>query len=216
VVWLLFTRRIRASVASVLVALGLSVGSWAVIGFSGMRSYPALLQAWDHLYARCGISLGALALKLGSPSSVATALSLGAAGALLVFAWRIAGGVQGDRRAFSAAVAAAVVAAPVVWSHYLVYLIVPLALAAPRLGWRWLPFALPWGFGHETSVTMYLQHTGGRIVPTASSVGSDSYLVLLEFLLATAAIVFVVLRARVGPRGPSLRTRLRFPRTASG
>jgi Glycosyltransferase family 87 len=216
VAWLLITRRIRASVASVLVALGLALGSWTVIGYSGMRSYPALLQAWDHLYAGCGISLSALALKLGSPGFITTALPLVAAAALLAFAWRVARGVEGDRRAFSAAVCAVVVAAPVVWSHYLVYLVVPLALAAPRLGWRWLPLALPWVFGHETSVTMYLQHTAGRIVPTASSVGSDTYLVLLEYLLATAAIIFVVLRARGGARGPSLRTRPGFLGRAGG
>ena len=201
--WLLITRRIRASVGSVAVAFGLALGSWAVIGFSGMRSYPALLRAWDHLYAGCGISLSALALKLDSPASLAKALPLVVAALLLALAWRLARGVDGDRRAFAAAVGAVVVAAPVVWSHYLVYLIVPLALAAPRLGWRWLPIALPWVFGHETSLTISLQHAGARVVPTASTISSDSYLVILEYLLATAAIVFVTLRARAGARRPS-------------
>ena len=202
--WLLITRRIRASVGSVAVACGLALGSWAVIGFSGMRSYPALLRAWDHLYDSCGISLSALALKLDLPASLAKALPLVVAALLLAFAWRLARGVDGDRRAFAAAVGAVVVAAPVVWSHYLVYLIVPLALAAPRLGWRWLPIALPWVFGHETSLTISLQHAGARVVPTASTIGSDTYLVIIEYLLATAAIVFVTLRVRAGAQRPSL------------
>jgi hypothetical protein len=198
--WLLITRRVRASLASVAVALALALGSWTVIGFAGMRSYPALLQAWNHLYAGCGVSIGALALKLGSGSGLAKALPLVVAAALLALAWRLARSSDGDRRAFAAAVGAIVVAAPVVWSHYLVYLIVPLALAAPRLGWRWLPLALPWVFGHDTSITMYLQHIGDRIVPTASFVGSNSYPVLIEWLLATAAIVFFTVRDRGGAR----------------
>jgi alpha-1,2-mannosyltransferase len=193
--WLLITRRVRASLASVVIALGLALGSWAVIGFSGLRSYPALLQAWDRIYGGCGVSIRALASKLGAPDLLATSLPLAVAAGLLVCAWRLSHGLEGDRRSFSAAMGAVVVAAPVVWSHYLVYLIVPLALAAPRLEWRWLLLALPWVFGQETSLTMYLAHTGGRIVPTASFVGTDTQVVMLEYLLATAAVVLVTMRA---------------------
>jgi arabinofuranan 3-O-arabinosyltransferase len=194
--WLLITRRVRASLASVVVALGLALGSWAVIGFAGLRSYPALLQAWDRIYGECGISLTALALKLEAPSLLATALPIAVAGALLACAWRLSRRLEGDRRSFAAAMGAVFVAAPVVWSHYLVYLIVPLALAAPRLEWRWMLLALPWAFGQETSITIYLAHTGGRVVPTASSVGTDTYAVLLEYLLVTVAIVFASMRVR--------------------
>ena len=198
--WLLITRRVKASLASVVVALGLALGSWGVIGFAGLRSYPALLQAWNRIYGGCGISLSALALKLGSPSLLASALPLAVAGGLLTCAWRLSRRAEGDRRSFAAAMGAVFVAAPVVWSHYLVYLIVPLALAAPRLEWRWLLLALPWAFGQETSITMYLAHAGGRVIPTASFVGTDSYAVLVEYLLATVAIVFVSMRSRARPR----------------
>ena len=47
---------------------------------------------------------------------------------------------------------------------------------------------------------MYLAHAGGRVVPTASFVGTDSYAVLVEYLLATVAIVFVSMRSRARPR----------------
>ena len=107
---------------------------------------------------------------------------------------------------------AVVVAAPVVWSHYLVYLIVPLALAAPRLDWRWLLLALPWVFGQESSLTMFLAHTGDRIVPTASFVGTDTFLVMLEYLLATAAVVLVTMRANAARGSRAGGTRNRWAR----
>jgi hypothetical protein len=193
-VWLLITRRIKASLASVVIALGLAIGSWAIIGFEGMRSYPALLQAWNRLYGGCGVSMSALVLKAGGPGVVASVLPLAVAAALLVCAWRLSGGPQGERRSFAAAMCASVVAAPIVWSHYLVFLIVPLALAAPRLDWRWLLPAVPWAFGHDTSIKVHLVHIGDRMVPTASHVGSNSYVMLVGYLLLIPAIIFVTMR----------------------
>ena len=109
---------------------------------------------------------------------------------------------------------ALVIAAPVVWSHYLVYLIVPLALAAPRLDRRWLLLALPWLFAQETSLAMKLVTIDGRVIPTASFVGTDSYLVFAEYLLLTAAIVFVTVRPREGSPLPSRG--LHRPRPSQG
>jgi alpha-1,2-mannosyltransferase len=211
-VWLLITRRVRAALASVVVALALALGSWAVIGFSGLRSYPALLQAWERAYGGCGVSIRALASKLGASELVATSLKLAVAAALLVCAWRLSHRLEGERRAFAAAMAAVVVAAPVVWSHYLVYLIVPLALTLPRFDRRWLLLALPWVFGRETSLDMYLAHKGGRIVPTASFVGTDTYLVMLEYLFLTAAVVLVTMRANAARGSRAAGTRNRWAR----
>jgi hypothetical protein len=129
-------------------------------------------------------------------------LPLAAASGLLACAWRLSRRPDGDRRSFAAAVSAVFVAAPIVWSHYLVFLIVPLALVAPRLDWPWLLLAAPWAFGAETSSKMYLAHAGGRVVPTASFVGSNSYLVLVEYLLLTLAIAFVTMRARPARGSP--------------
>src|SRR5581483_10010850 len=57
--------------------------------------------------------------------------------AALALVFVLAAREDGDRRAFAAAVAAALVLSPIVWMHYLVVLVVPIALTAPR-------FALPW------------------------------------------------------------------------
>ncbi len=137
-IWLLVTRRFKAALATCAVTLGLTLGSWAAIGFSGLRGYPELLQAWDRAYGGCGVSISALALKLGAGDTLATSLRLAVAGALLIGAWQLARRSDGDRRSFAAAMGALVVAAPIVWSHYLIYFLVPLAIAFPRLDKRWL------------------------------------------------------------------------------
>ena len=50
---------------------------------------------------------------------------------------------EGDRRALTLALAAGFVLTPILWLHYLVLLIVPIALARPRLSRVWfVPLAL--------------------------------------------------------------------------
>jgi Glycosyltransferase family 87 len=207
-IWLVLTRRYRAALAAAASAAGLTLGSWAVIGFAGLRAYPDLLQAWDHAYRACGVSLSALALKLGAGDALATSLRVAVAGALLVAGWRLAGRSEGDRRSFAAAMGALVVAAPIVWSHYLMYFLVPLVLVAPRLDKRWLCLAALWVFGPDDSIRMHLAHVDGRVIPTATSVGSNSYWMLLGYLLVTAAVVLVTAGTREGGR-------LAWPRRAA-
>ena len=43
--------------------------------------------------------------------------------------------------------------------------------------------------GPDDSIRMRLAHVDGRVVPTATSVGSNSYVVLLGYLLVTAVVV---------------------------
>ena len=49
----------------------------------------------------------------------------------------------GDRAAFSLAIVAAIALTPIVWLHYFALLVVPLALARPKLSWAW---GLMWVF----------------------------------------------------------------------
>ena len=51
--------------------------------------------------------------------------------------------VEGDRRSLTLALAAGFVLTPILWLHYLVLLVVPIALARPRLSALWFaPLAL--------------------------------------------------------------------------
>jgi hypothetical protein len=69
------------------------------------------------------------------PDTVAHVLTLALGIVVLALAWR--------RRSPALAIAAAFVLSPIVWRHYFVVLLVPLALAYPRLHPAW---AIPLGF----------------------------------------------------------------------
>jgi hypothetical protein len=49
----------------------------------------------------------------------------------------VARGKDGDRRSFVLALGAGLIASPILWMHYLVLLVVPVALYRPRFGAAW-------------------------------------------------------------------------------
>jgi hypothetical protein len=77
---------------------------------------------------------------------VAGAVAFAAAVALVLLRRR--GGVL----TFGAAVVAALLATPILWNHYLVLLIAPIALARPRLAPLWLLPLVLWATPHPESV----------------------------------------------------------------
>jgi alpha-1,2-mannosyltransferase len=139
-VWLLVTRRWRATVICAGVALVAVLGGWAVIGFAGLRDYPTLVHVLERLEGPVSYSTVALlGLSGGAATAVTVVLSLIAVGAI----WLAARGAGGDRRALAVAILASLVATPLVWLHYLVLLYVPIALYRPRLSGLWfLPLVL--------------------------------------------------------------------------
>src|SRR5204863_4505622 len=105
-----------------------------LIGFKGMTDYPELLRLVS------GVTAGPRALTVltlsraaGLPEVAGRGLQWGLALALLALAVRLAPRPDGDRRAFSVVVVAALVVTPVAWPHYFLFLLVPIALLAPRL-----------------------------------------------------------------------------------
>jgi hypothetical protein len=146
-VWLAATRRWAAAFGAGVVALGLALSSWAVIGFRGLGDYPELLRRLSDVEAENSYSAFAGLVALGLPATLARVLVVVAAAALLLLAWRVARGSghgdEGERRAFVLALAAGFVLTPILWLHYLVLLVVPIALARPRLSALWFaPLAL--------------------------------------------------------------------------
>ena len=145
-VWLAATRRWTAAVGAGALALGLALASWAVIGFRGLGDYPELLRRLSEIEAENSYSAFAILVTIGVPATLAQVIMVLAAASLLVVAWRVARGSQdgdGDRPAFVLALAVAFVLTPILWLHYLVLLVVPIALARPRLSALWfVPLAL--------------------------------------------------------------------------
>jgi hypothetical protein len=137
-IWLVATRRYRTAATTVGLGIGTVFVSWAILGFDGLRDYPHRLSRVAGLEQDKSYSPFALFRLLGlSPGSARLAvLALTVVGLAAVVA--LARGKDGDRRSFLAALGVGLLASPILWMHYLVLLIVPVALYRPRLGAAWV------------------------------------------------------------------------------
>ncbi len=141
--WLVFTRRLRAALLGVVVAVALALGSWATIAFRGLHGYPHLLRSLTDVEADKSYSAFAVLRALDVPKPAAQTLVILAGVALLALTARVARSpgldpLERDRRSLILALAAALVLTPILWLHYLVLLLLPIGLARPRLSPLWL------------------------------------------------------------------------------
>jgi hypothetical protein len=135
--WLLATRRYAAAAWALGVAVVASLASWAVVGFGEIGDFLRLLSVHVDLLYRRGYGLIAFAADAGLGRGVGTVL------VAVVTCLLAAGCVLASRRhneiaAFTIAVAMMITVSPQVDEHYLMLLIVPLALARPRFEPIWL------------------------------------------------------------------------------
>ncbi|HXG75242.1 MAG TPA: glycosyltransferase 87 family protein [Gaiellaceae bacterium] len=142
-VWTAATRRVRATATAVAAGVAVTAAAWAAIGFAGLVDYPDLLRRLSDIQAENSYSFVGVAATLGLGETVGHAVVLGVGAALLAgcvsFARR-----GDDVRSFTCAVAATLALSPIVWLHYLVLLLVPLAIARPRFSPLWLLPVLLW------------------------------------------------------------------------
>jgi alpha-1,2-mannosyltransferase len=142
-VWTVATRRLRTTAWAVAIGIGVTAVAWAVIGFDGLTGYPDLLRRLSDIQAERSYSLVGMAATAGLGGAMGKALTLVVGGGLLVgcvaFARR-----SDDRRSFTCAVAATLALSPIVWLHYLVVLLVPVAILRPRFSLLWLLPVLLW------------------------------------------------------------------------
>jgi hypothetical protein len=135
--WLLATRRYRASGWAVAAGLALNLIAWAAIGFDQLSRYLHLDSAVTTALYRDGYGVISLAVRLGASRSAGTALMIGIAVALgLGCVWL--GRRRRDEAALLLAVDLMLVASPLLWNHYFALLIVPLAVLRPRMSREWL------------------------------------------------------------------------------
>jgi hypothetical protein len=139
----LVTRRFRTLAAAVGISLVAVVATSLPLGLTVFSDYPQLVDAVSRLEATSSISLYAFATSLGLSSVQSTVASFAVGGLLVVGAARAAR--RDESRAFRILVVAALALSPIVWGHYLVVLVVPLALWKPRFSPVWL--ALSWVAG---------------------------------------------------------------------
>ncbi|MGI8478652.1 MAG: glycosyltransferase family 87 protein [Gaiellaceae bacterium] len=169
--WTLVTRRLLATAGALLVAAVLTLVTWGALGFEDIGRYPELLRKLAELEAEESYSLVGAFAAGGLEGTSARILSGAIAVALLVgcalYARR-----DDDLRSFTCALAAALAFTPILWQHYLVMLLVPLAVARPRFSAIWLVPALLWAAPREDN---------GSAIQT-----------FLPVLAAAALVVFVL------------------------
>lgn len=142
--WLLATRRWRAAVLTACLGAGAFVLPFLPLGWHLLRSYPKLLRALDGVFGPVSFSATTLFRAFGASPTLARVGVL-ALGAMLILGVLFTGLIRrNDRAAFMVALAAALLLSPIVWMHYYVVLVVPIAIAMPRLGAPWLVPLLFW------------------------------------------------------------------------
>ena len=140
--WLILTRRWRALGWAVATAALVNAVSWAVLGFHEVHAYIQLVNAVTKVEERMAYTPFALALHLGASHALADVL------AGLVFAAVACVTVAASRRDREWAVLLGVLtlsllATPIVWRHYFVLFLVPMAISRPRLsGAWWIPLLI--------------------------------------------------------------------------
>lgn len=140
--WPIAARRPRVAIAAG-ATLAAIAGIWALLDLRGLTDYATTLRILDHLEAPQSYSPAAFALAVGAPSWLAHVIPAVAAAAGVVWLLR----QRDDRLLLSGAVFIALIATPILWLHYLALLVVPLALAYPRLSPAWALPVLLWGVG---------------------------------------------------------------------
>jgi alpha-1,2-mannosyltransferase len=142
-VWTAATRRFAVTVWALVIGASAALVAWALIGFDGLTGYPDLLRRLSEIQSERSYSLVGMAATVGLPSAVGQALTLavgvGFLAACVGFARR-----GDDERSFTCAIAATLALSPIVWLHYLVILLVPMAIARPRFSALWLLPVLLW------------------------------------------------------------------------
>ena len=181
-VWLALTRRFRDGLAAVALAVALAAASWAAIGFAGLAEYPGVLRHLADDESTSSYSVVALGVRAHLPTLAARIISVLVALALLAAAAWIARDEHRSPRdrdvaTLTLALAAALCASPIVWVHYFLFLLVPLALIRPRLSLLWfVPFAFQplgeaaWPAGNARNLGLALAATlvilGAAVVRT--------------------------------------------------
>lgn len=136
VVWLLLTRRWRACAWALACGLAVNIIAWAVVGFGQVSAYADLVRSVTKVEQAAAYTPLALALRLGAGATLAYVMA-GVAVVLVAMVCVIAARHCQDSAVLLGVIALSLLATPVVWRHYFVLLLVPIAIMRPRLSAAW-------------------------------------------------------------------------------
>ena len=150
-VWLLATRRFAAFGAAMAMVIASVV---SVVPFTSLRDFVHLVRSHTASLDDGAYTLAALLKEAGVPSSLATVIWLAVGLSVLAV----------GRRSFGTCVVAAILLSPIVWLHYFVLLIVPLAISRAKLAYYGIPLVMwlapGWENGRPWQTGLVLLVTG--------------------------------------------------------
>ena len=144
----------RRAALLLLGSLAAVLGSWAIIGFDSMMQYPKMLSDLSAAEGLDSFSSAGLVHALGGAPRIGQYAGELLGLALAILAFLLARRGQRDA-AFTLAILSALLASPIVWTHYFVLLYLPLAAHAKRFSMLWL-VPLPMWLGHPLAAKGHL------------------------------------------------------------
>ena len=135
--WLIATRRYKAAATAAALTLAINVAAFGAIGFGAIKGYLHVTSLVTDTQLRAGYTLLALALRTGVSAPVAHVLAVAVPAIVALAAVRF-GRRRSDLAALVVTVAVILLATPVLWNHYFALLLIPLAIASPRLAPVWI------------------------------------------------------------------------------
>ncbi len=162
--WLVLTRRTKASAVAA-AGVGLLLAVTELTSPVDTRTYLGMLTLLAREEAPLGLSLTGLLVNTGLDMGVATWAARAVAAAVLAGSWLHMRRSGDERVPYAGALAAALVASPIVWSHYLLLLLAPILVIAPRSRIPLAVFTAGSWFvvtPHRTSLTGFV--AGGVII----------------------------------------------------
>ena len=136
-IWLAATRRYAALGVAVAAGAVATAAAWLLVGFGSVGAFVDSLHANVELFDGRAYTVASLLHDAGAGERLAYGVTWALGAAALAAAWRL-GRAGDDARALGLAIGAALLLSPVVWLHYLVLLLVPVALARPAYSPLWL------------------------------------------------------------------------------
>lgn len=195
--WLLCRRRWRAAAVGVGLGLAISLAATLVVSPAAWLDLVGLVsRVADPITAPANVTVGAVAYQLGLGRSDAVVVHWLGVG-LVMLAWLAAAIRRPPVVGYLATVVVSQLVSPLLWDHYAMLLLLPVAYLVDR-GWSWaalVPLATPW---------LLAGHIPAVIYPLSYALVLGALLVVPEPAAAHvhAAGTAVAAAARPRPEGP--------------
>ena len=176
VVVLAATRRLREA-AIALACCAVAALGWLVVSPSTLIEYGEVDRLLAAIQQERGISLVAFGGELGLTPTAGRVLAVTIGVSLLAAAVWLGREPGGAAAGYAVAVCAALALSPIVWNHYLVLALVPLALLSPGYSWHW-----------------WVAWAAGWLLPPTAQEGPQAATIALPLLFA--AVLVAALRRR--------------------